>query len=156
MGTHVFFYKWVPGWIRLPVLFLLFFVILTCNGVYLGNSTDMSSGLGVYPEPFTAAYNAVYIGMGLGLAAEFRLKMRFTGKTLLLWGFTMMGLMNLVCMWTDNPSMIIGACLVLGFTKISALIEVYVVWLAIWSRKMDKSRFYPFVYFTALGGVYFV
>src|SRR5882672_7805487 len=95
------FYKWVPVWVRLPVLFILFFVILTANGVYLGNSTDMYSGLGVYAEPFTAAYNAVYIGMGLGLLIEVRLKMRFTGRTLLLWGFTVMALVNVINMYTD-------------------------------------------------------
>src|SRR5882762_8140244 len=111
------FYKWVPVWVKLVVLFIFFFVVLTANGVYLGNSTDMYSGLGVYSEPFTAAYNAVYIGMGLGLFIEVRLKMRFTSKTLLLWGFTVMGLVNLLNMFTESPIVIILSCLVLGFTK---------------------------------------
>src|ERR1700754_4192608 len=115
------FYKWVPVWVRLPVLFVFFFVVLTANGVYLGNSTDMYSGLGVYPEPFTEAYNAVYIGMGLGLMVELRLKLRFSNKTLLLWGLTMMALANLVNMFTDNPVLIVVSCLILGFTKITAL-----------------------------------
>src|SRR5882757_1966208 len=112
------FYKWVPVWVKLPVLFIFFFVVLTANGVYLGNSTDMYSGLGVYSEPFTAAYNAVYIGMGLGLMVEVRLKRRFSSKTLLLWGFAMM--------------------------------------LFVWSKKLDTSRLYPFVYGLALGGIYFI
>lgn len=149
------FYKWVPAWVKLPVLFIFFFVILTANGVYLGNSTDMYSGLGVYPEPFTAAYNAVYIGMGLGLLIEVRLKMRFTGKTLLLWGFAMMGLVNMINMYTESPIVMILSCLVLGFTKMSALVEIYIMWLVVWSKKFDTSRLYPFVYFTALGGIYF-
>src|ERR1700759_4295225 len=111
------FYKWVPLWVRLPVLFIFFFVVLTANGVYLGNSTDMYSSLGVYPEPFTAAYNAVYIGMALGLLVEVRLKMRFTSKQLLLWGFGVMALVNLINMNTSNPIVMILSCLVLGFTK---------------------------------------
>jgi len=156
MELRSLFYKWVPLWVRLPVLFVFFFVILTANGVYLGNSTDMYSGLGVYPEPFVEAYNAVYIGMGLGLLVEWRLKLRFSSKTLLLWGFTMLLLMNTINMFTGNPSLMVLACLVLGFTKMTALIEVYIVWLAIWSKKMDTTRMYPFVYFTALGGIYFV
>jgi hypothetical protein len=150
------FYKWVPVWVKLPVLFLFFFVVLTCNGVYLGNSTDMYSGLGVYSEPFTAAYNAVYIGMGLGLLVEVRLKMRFTSKQLLLWGFSMMALVNVINMLTDNPIVMILSCLVLGFTKMSALMEVYIMWLVVWSKKLDTSRLYPFVYLTALGGIYFI
>ncbi|HXB05483.1 MAG TPA: hypothetical protein VNW04_00160 [Puia sp.] len=150
------FYKWVPVWVKLPVLFLFFFTVLSANGVYLGNSTDMYSGLGVYSEPFTAAYNAVYIGMGLALMVEVRLKMRFTSKTLLLWGFTMMLLVNAINMCTESPIVMILSCLVLGFTKMSALMEVYIMWLAIWSKKLDTSRLYPFVYLTALGGIYFI
>jgi hypothetical protein len=150
------FYKWVPVWVKLPVLFIFFFVVLTANGVYLGNSTDMYSGLGVYPEPFTEAYNAVYIGMGLGLFVEWRLKQRFTSKTLLLWGFSVMLLVNLINMYTENPALMVVSCLVLGFTKMSALIEVYIIWLVVWSKKLDTSRLYPFVYITALGGIYFI
>jgi len=150
------FYKWVPVWIKLPVLFLFFFVVLTANGVYLGNSTDMYSGLGVYSEPFTAAYNAVYIGMGLGLMVEVRLKRRFSSKTLLLWGFTMMLLINCINMNTDSPVLMILDCLILGFTKMAALMEIYIMWLVIWSKKLDTSRLYPFVYGLALGGTYFI
>jgi DHA2 family multidrug resistance protein len=150
------FYKWVPVWVKLPVLFIFFFVVLSANGVYLGNSTDMYSGLGVYPEPFTEAYNAVYIGMGLGLLIEWRLKTRFTSKTLLIWGFSVMLLVNLINMYTENTALMVVACLVLGFTKMSALIEVYIIWLVIWSKKFDTSRLYPFVYITALGGIYFI
>src|SRR5258708_787226 len=150
------FYKGVPAWLKLLILFIFFFVVLTCNGVYLGNSTDMYSGLGVYSEPFTAAYNAVYIGMGLGLMVEVRLKMRFTSKTLLLWGFGVMALVNVINMYTENPIIMILCCLVLGFTKMSALMDVYIMWLIIWSKKLDTSRLYPFVYLTALGGIYFI
>jgi MFS transporter, DHA2 family, multidrug resistance protein len=150
------FYKWVPAWAKLLMLLIFFFVVLTANGVYLGNSTDMLSGLGAYSEPFTAAYNAVYIGMGLGLMVEVRLKRRFTSKTLLLWGFTMMLLVNYINMNTDSPVLMIVTCLILGFTKMSALMEVYIMWLVVWSKKLDTSRLYPFVYGLALGGVYFI
>jgi len=150
------FYKWVPVWIKLPVLFIFFFTVLTANGVYLGNSTDMYSGLGVYPEPFTAAYNAVYIGLGLGLMVEIRLKMRFPSKTLLIGGFSVMLAANLINMITSNPIVMILSCLALGFFKTGALMETYIIWLAIWSKKLDTRRFYPFVYLVALGGIYFI
>ncbi len=150
------FYKWVPVWVKLPVLFILFFTLLTCNGVYLGNTTDMYSGLGVYPEPFTEAYNAIYIGMGLGLLIEFRLKRRFSNKTLLLYGLIMMLAMNVVCMITSNPGVTVAACLILGFCKMAAFFEVYIIWLYIFSKKLDRSRIYPFLYIVALPGTYLV
>jgi DHA2 family multidrug resistance protein len=61
-----------------------------------------------------------------------------------------------VNMYTDNPAVMIVACFLLGFTKMSALIEIYIMWLVVWSKKLDTSRLYPFVYFTALGGIYFI
>jgi hypothetical protein len=156
MEIYDLFYKWVPVWIRLPVLFILFFVILTANGIFLGNSTDISNDLGVNGEVYTQSFNALYIGMGLGLLFHLRLKMRFTGKSLLLYGLTCVGLLNLVCATTNSPTLFITACLLIGFTKITTLTEVYIIWILIWSKKMDTSRMYPFVYFTALTGLHFM
>jgi DHA2 family multidrug resistance protein len=67
MELYDLFYRWVPVYLRLPILFIWFFVVLTANGVFAGNITDMYSNLGVYSEPYTQGYNAMYIGMGLGL-----------------------------------------------------------------------------------------
>ena len=156
MGIKDFFYPWVPMWLRFLAIFIVLFTTLAANGVYLGNSTDMYSSLGVYEEPYTEAYNAVYVGMACGLMMELRLKLRFSNKTLLLWGLSVMLLMNVICAFTDNPAVVVAACLVLGFCKMSAFIEVLLVWLFIWSKKMDRSRLYPFLYITALPGIYFV
>jgi DHA2 family multidrug resistance protein len=150
------FHKWVPLYLRLPVLFLLFFTALAANGIFLGNTNEISNSLGVYSEPYTEAYNALYIGMGLGLIFHFRVKLRFTNKQLLLFGLTMQLLMNIVCATTSNTTVFVTACLLIGFAKISALIEIQVIWMFIWSKKLDSSRVYPFVYFTALSGIYFL
>lgn len=154
MELYDLFYKWLPLYIRIPLLFILFFVILCANGVFLGNLTDMASSLGMYPEHYTAAANAMYIGMALGMMAEVRLKLRFSSKTLLLAGLSIMLLMNITCATSSNPFITIVAVFILGFAKISALIEVYVIQLTIWSKQLDTSRFYPFVYFVALGGLH--
>jgi MFS family permease len=148
------FYAWVPLYIRLPVLFTLFLVILVANGIFLSTITDIYSNLAVESEPYTQAYNAMYIGMGLGLIAHVRLKLRFSNKSLLMAGLLTMLLMNIVCATTKSPALAVTACLVLGFAKISALIEIYIIWIYIWSKKLDTSRVYPFVYFTALSGLY--
>ncbi|HEY4198900.1 MAG TPA: MFS transporter, partial [Mucilaginibacter sp.] len=150
------FHKWVPLYLRLPVLFLIFFTTLTANGIFLGNSNEIANDLGVYAESYSQAYNALYIGMGLGLIFHLRIKMRFTNKQLLVYGLTMQLLMNIVCATTSSPIVFVAACLIIGFAKISAMIEVYIIWMYIWSKKLDSSRVYPFVYFTALSGIYFM
>ncbi|MFA6083489.1 MFS transporter [Mucilaginibacter sp.] len=154
MEFYELFYKWVPVYVRIPVLTLLYFLLLTANGIYLGTTADMSSGLGVYTEPYTMAYYAMYIGMGLGSMTNLRIRERFTAKSLLLFGLVTMVLMNIVCATTNNPYVTILACLVLGMGKVSASTEIYLVWLQVWSKKLDVSRLYPFVYFIALGGTY--
>ncbi|MBS1663442.1 MAG: hypothetical protein JST68_20535 [Bacteroidetes bacterium] len=156
MELYDLFYKWVPIWLRLLILFVLFFTLLSANGVYLGNVTDVSSGLGVYPEYYTMASNAIFIGMGLGFFIEVRLKRRFTSKTLLLWGLSWMLVLNGVCMISNDPVIVVAACLLLGFLKVSALVETYLMWIPVWSKKADRTRFYPFVYLLALGGTYFL
>jgi len=150
------FYTWVPLYIRIPVLIIFLFAFLVANGIFLGNVTDTYSSLGVYAEPYTMASNGLYIGMGLGLVFHLRLKMRFTNKTLLVGGILSLLVLNTICALTSSPQVVIIACFLLGFTKISALIEVYIIWLLIWSKTGDRARLYPFVYFVALAGLYFV
>jgi len=156
MELYDLFYKWVPIPVRLIVLFVLFFVILTANGIFLGNSGDISNDLGVYSEAYTQSFNAIYIGMGLGLLFNLRLKMRFTSKQLLLYGLCCLLVLNTICATTGNTSVFIIACLLIGFTKMTALTEVYIIWMLVWSKQMDTSRMYPFVYFTALAGLHFM
>ena len=156
MELKPLFYAWMPNYARYAILTLMTFVILSTNGVYTGITTDIYSDLGVYAESYTMAANALYIGMGSSLIFFVRLSTRLTNKTLMLIGFIMMLLMNLVCTTTSNPVITIAATFIIGFTKIFALGEVYLNWLKIWSKKMNSARLYPFFYFIALAGLYFM
>lgn len=156
MELKPLFYAWVPKYVRYAILTLMTFVILSTNGVYTGITTDIYSDLGVYSEYYTMASNALYIGMGSSLIFFIRLSTRLTNKTLMLTGFVMMLLLNLVCATTNNAVVTVAATFLLGFTKIFALGEVYLNWLKIWSKKMNSARLYPFFYFIALAGLYFM
>ena len=156
MEVPQFFYAWVPKYVRYAILLLMVFVALCANGVYLGITTNMYSELGVYSEPYTMAANALYIGMGGGFLFVFRLVLRFTGKSLIIVGFTVMLLMNLICATTNNPYIAVAASLILGFTKVLALGQIYLAWLMIWSKKGEAARVYPFFYFIALAGLNFM
>jgi len=154
MQIHPLFYAWVPKYVRYAILFLMLFVILSANGVYLGITTDMYSDLGEYQEPYTMATNALYIGMGAGLLFVIRPTARFTNKTLVVTSFIMMLLMNIVCATTSSPWLTIAASLIVGFSKVFAIGQLYLAWLSIWSPQMEASRLYPFFYFTAIAGLY--
>jgi MFS family permease len=156
MEINQIFYAWVPKYVRYAILFLMTFVALCANGVYLGITTNMFSDLGVYSEPYTMAPNAMYIGMGVGFLFLVRLAVRFTGKRLLIFGFVMMLMMNVIIATTNDPFVTVAASLVLGFTKVLALGQLYAAWLMIWSKKGESSRVYPFFYFIALAGLNFM
>lgn len=47
------FYNWVPKWLGILILVLMFIPILTVGGVYSVNSTEMMSGLGIISEHIT-------------------------------------------------------------------------------------------------------
>lgn len=156
MEFHLLLYKWIP---RVPgYLLLLFFalVLLCSNGIFLGTTTDIYSSRGEQVEAYTMAYNAVYIGMGLGIMFSPKLAARFTNKALFLFGLCSLLLFNILCIVIAVPSLIVLCCFLLGFFKTLALGEIYVNWLAIWSKKMDSSRLYPFFYFLALTGSYLI
>src|ERR1044072_3788935 len=156
MEINQIFYAWVPKYVRYAILLLMVFVALCANGVYLGITTNMYSDLGVYSEPYAMATNAMYIGMGIGFLFVIRLAVRFSGKLGVIVGFIMMLLMNVICATTSNPFLAVAASLVLGFTKVLVLGQIYLAWLMIWSTKGEASRVYPFFYFIALAGLNFM
>jgi len=156
MEVNQIFYAWVPKYVRYAILLLMVFVALCANGVYLGITTNMYSDLGVYSEPYTMATNALYIGMGLGFLFIIRLAVRFSGKAGVVIGFVMMLLMNVIIATTNDPFLTVAASLVLGFSKVSVLGQIYLAWLMIWSKKGEASRVYPFFYFMALAGLNFM
>jgi hypothetical protein len=150
------FNKWVPNIVRIPVLLFLYFVTLNFKGVFQGNTTDIFSDLGVYSETYTAAYNAIYIGMGAALMIHMRLAARFPVKTLILYGLTVQLLMHVVCAMSPYPPLTILACFLLGFGKAAAMKELYNFWAAIWSREGDRGRIYPFVFTLGLAGTFLI
>ena len=156
MEFYDLFYKWVPLCVRIPVLCLIYLVLLTANGIYLGNINEMYSSAGGHIESYTLAYNAMYIGMGFGFMTNLRMRSRFSGKSLLMGGLLLMLVFNIICATTTSPGITVVSCFFIGLTKVAASTELYLVWLGIWSKKLDTSRVYPYVYFTALCGLYFM
>ena len=156
MEVNQIFYAWVPKYARYAILFLMVFVALCANGVYLGITTNMYSDLGVYAEPYAMAPNAMYIGMGVALLFSIRVAARFPSKSLIITGFIMMLMMNFICATTNNPILAVAASFVLGLSKMLAVGPIYLAWASIWNKNLDAARVYPFFYFMALAGLNFI
>jgi DHA2 family multidrug resistance protein len=156
MEGYQFFNAWVPKLARLAILILMLFVLLCANGVYLGITTEMYSDLGAYPEPFSMAPNALYIGMGGGMMLFLRLAARINPKILIVTSFSMLLLMNFICATTDSPAVAVAASLGLGLSKMLAMGHLYLAWGSVWSKNLDARKIYPSFYFLALGGLNFI
>lgn len=156
MEVYNLFYDSVPKYVKYSILSLLLFVALCANGIFLGSVTDMYSSSGYYSEVYTMAYNAVYIGMGIAMVFFVKLATRFTSKDIILSGFTLMLPLHFIIANTDIPTVIITSSFLLGIAKVMGLGGVYLEWLKVWSKQYDSSRLYPFLYFIALGGQYFI
>lgn len=152
-APHIF-HQWVPQWLRIPVLFILYFASLVFNGIYIGNTYEMFSSLGGFHEPYLVAYNAVYIGMGIGFMIHGRLAARFTVKEMLLLGFVVQLVTNIICGISPYPLITVLSCLVLGFGKAAAVKEFFAAWVLIWHGKGDRVVAYPFVFALALCGAF--
>jgi len=155
MEIYPLFYKTVPLRAQFVVVSFLTFVVLCGNGIYIGNITDMYSNMGEYNEPYIMGFNAVYIGLGLGLIFIGKLNLHLTNKSLVLAGLGSMLLLHLLIATTTSPQAIIAACLILGFTKVMALGPVYLDLIASITKTFDIPKVYPYLYFLALGGLYF-
>jgi len=83
-------------WSGCPAVHILL-VVLTANGVYLGNSTIMYSGWEFIPSRSRPPIMRL-LGMGLGLMVEVRLNRRYFQQDPAALGITMMLLMNCINM----------------------------------------------------------
>ncbi len=84
------FYNWVPKWLGILILVLMFIPILTVGGVYSVNSTEMMSGLGIISEHITFTNFATSIGMAAFCPFLYRLVVIRREKMMCLAGFSMM------------------------------------------------------------------
>jgi hypothetical protein len=154
MEIYQLFYSRVPIWAQFTIVSFLSLVILSSGGVFIGNITDMYTGLGEYNEPYIMGFNTVYIGLGLGLIFIGKLNIRFSNKYLVLTGLGSMLFLHFIIASTTSPELVVVACLLLGFTKVLALGPVYLDLLGTISKTFDTSKVYPYLYFLALGGLY--
>lgn len=96
------FYNWVPKWLGILILVLMFIPILTVGGVYSVNSTEMMGGLGIISEHITFTNFATSIGMAAFCPFLYRLVVIRREKMMCLAGFSMMYVLSYICAETDS------------------------------------------------------
>ena len=111
------FYNWVPKWLGILILVLLFIPILTVGGVYSVNSTEMMSGLGIISEHITFTNFATSIGMAAFCPFLYRLVVIRREKMMCLAGFSMMYVLSYICAKTDSVFLLALCSVLMGFLR---------------------------------------
>lgn len=111
------FYNWVPKWLGILILVLMFIPILTVGGVYSVNSTEMMSGLGIISEHITFTNFATSIGMAAFCPFLYRLVVIRREKMMCLVGFSMMYVLSYICAETDSIFLLALCSVLMGFLR---------------------------------------
>ncbi|GAB2534143.1 MFS transporter [Rufibacter soli] len=140
------FHDWVPKPVGLLVILFLTLVVLTTNGLYTANISDMVGGLGTMAEYLTMANFASSIGMVLAFPVLFTVKGQLTGRQILLICLSATVVLTMVCATTTSPGVIIGANFLLGGLKMFCMIEVIIPIMMMISPDGNRGRFYAIFY----------
>ena len=111
------FYNWVPKWLGILILVLMFIPILTVGGVYSVNSTEMMGGLGIISEHITFTNFATSIGMAAFCPFLYRLVVIRREKMMCLAGFSMMYVLSYICAETDSIFLLALCSVLMGFLR---------------------------------------
>ena len=111
------FYNWVPKWLGILILVLMFIPILTVGGVYSVNSTEMMGGLGIISEHITFTNFATSIGMAAFCPFLYRLVVIRREKMMCLAGFSMMYGLSYICAETDSIFLLALCSVLMGFLR---------------------------------------
>lgn len=136
------------------VLSLFFAMVFQFNGgVFLPAATQMSSALGCIQEDVTMAGYASFIGMTIIFPILFRLKSRFTTRSIFMTVCPVLILCNLITMHTENIFLMICVCFVSGFFRMWGTFECFSNTRLSITPSGNFSVFYPVIYIIVLESI---
>lgn len=135
-------------------LSLFFAMVFQFNGgVFLPAATQMSSALGCIQEDVTMAAYASFIGMTVIFPILFRLKSRFTTRSIFMTVCPVLILCNLITMHTENIFLMICVCFVSGFFRMWGTFECFSNTRLSITPSGNFSVFYPVIYIIVLESI---
>ena len=148
-----YFKEWIPtGWCVLLSLF--FAMVFQFNGgVFLPTVTQMSSGIGCIREDLTMAAYASFIGMTLIFPILFRLKFRFTTRSIFLVVCPVLIVCNVITMHVQNVFILVVACFISGIFRMWGTFECFSNIRLSVTPKGNFSVFYPVIYIVVLESI---
>lgn len=135
-------------------LSMFFAMVFQFNGgVFLPTAVQMSSALGCIQEDVNMAGYASFIGMTLIFPILFRLKFRFTTRSIFLSVCPVLIACNLITLHVNSLPVFIMVCLVSGFFRMWGTFECFSNMRLSVTPSGNFSVFYPVIYIVVLESI---
>jgi MFS family permease len=117
------FRSYIPRWLGIIILLLMFFPPTFSAGTYLGNISEMQGSLGLYMEDIQMANNLVFVGMCLFIPFMIPYLLTRSVKKVFTWGFIALSALNIICSIATSRWLLFSSCLLIGFVRIMLMLN---------------------------------
>ncbi|MBQ2950573.1 MAG: hypothetical protein IJE12_05940 [Prevotella sp.] len=118
------FNGWVPTWLGMLGLVLLFIPATLISGAYSNNITEMSSGMGILSEHIMFANFAASCGLMIAGPFVFNIVRTYRFHDMMLCGFTLLMALSGICAITESTALIVLCNFLMGFVRIIVILSV--------------------------------
>lgn len=140
------FKDFVPHTLRFIILLITAIIYQFPNTIYMTNLNEVVGAKALTVEDVRFVSISVLVGMMVAFPILFRLKFRFTTRTILLGTSVVIILGNVICMYSSNMLILIAVSLVLGFSRMLGNFECLSNIRMIITPKRDMARYYLVIY----------
>ena len=112
------FHAWVPKWISIVLLLILFMPIMTCGSMYSSVSADTIGTLQLWSEDFTFCSLCGMIGTGAAAPLFYKVSYVRQHRSMFLWGFGLWIVLGEVCMHTEDIKLLCLCNIVFGALRL--------------------------------------
>lgn len=149
------FRNFVPHQLRFVILLSAAILFQFSNSIYLTNLNEVVSGKALTSEDIRLISSASFIGMTMIFPLLFRIKFRFTSRTILLTASSVIITGNIIGIYSDNVLILLVSSLVVGMARMIGMFECMSSIQLILTPKRDFTVFFPIVYLIVLGSIQF-
>lgn len=147
------FKEFVPDKLRFLILLFAALVFQFSNSIYLTNLNEIVGGKSLTTEDIKTLASASFIGMTMIFPILFRIKFRFTSRTILLTSSLVIIVGNLICLYSNNMLILLVTSLVVGMFRMIGTFECLSAIQLVITPKRDFTVFFSVVYLIVLGSI---
>ncbi|MDD4602873.1 MAG: hypothetical protein PHF97_03595 [Bacteroidales bacterium] len=145
------FKEFVPETMRFWIYIIWGVIFHLSGGIYIALASQMVGSLALLQEDVIFAGFSAFVGMTIIFPVLFRLKFRFTNKTLLLTASIGLIICNIITMNSSSLPVLVVVCFFAGILRVMGFFEcMSTIQLKITPTR-DFAKFFPVVYLVVLG-----